>query len=1446
MKKQIWSVLFAAAAVLAILSANASAADASEIVYFELPAIDPCHPPMDSSAFGDSANAVQTVDSEYTAKCIDRLNLPQFAKDFYTLLEAESKPLSSSALGRDGLLIDPSGAAALTFDDGSAAYVMPVSYPEEAELWEDEILFADLGEFAANCIYAAFYAFDRDHPEVFWLDGYYAYNDVDNRVFNVILAARNPKAPEQENWDIRAEGYRDAGKIKAAITALNESVAAITAEADQKATNGEKIAYFNEWLTTHNQYNYIAIYDSSNESMEYDDIAHKSLGALTTADLQPGGGRTGINGPVCEGYARAMQLLCQQVDIPCVLADGNGHMWNCVKPDPEDPRWYAVDAAWNDPVPFEETDTPAPEEYAARTANSGSETTAYTLVGADTVVSSGQTETFRDRHPEENTVASASHVFIPPDMESELKMVPELNRLAYVDSISVSGLDVPANGAEADTTVTLLSEPKSGHHPMEAGDTDIFTEPAVTWSPAPADGKFIAGTAYTAAITYVPLRNGYGLTPDDASKIALPAGAESVTVDESGTIHVRFPETGPKKSQIILAEDMVCTYGDAGMEISASADCGTLTYAVTAGNDVVSIDDSGCISIKKAGTAVVTITSAETDIYAETTKQVMVTVNPKVLTPSINTPGTVTKVYDGGTAVNGDLSIALDGSRPGDDVTASAVYTYDSADVGTGKTIIASNIVLGGDQKDNYTLSAKTCTVIAGTITKSAPTLAFNAAYAPDKVYDREVIGDPVFTDLIITGASFSDVTFTWSEPPQDAGTYTLTARIEETPNTNAASAEKLVTIVPKTVADPLIALSADTFEYDGTAKEPVVTVKDGDVTIPEHEYAAAYSDNTNVGTAVVTVAGNADGNYILNAAKTYTITQAVLMDSDVTVAGNFTYNGTEQTPAVTVVKNGEILSENTDYMISYAPDCINAGTVTVTVAGAGNYGGTITQTYTIAKASVTVAAENKTAVQGAAMPELTWTGSLLGSDTWIEPPRVHCAVDNTNTAGSFPIIVSGADAGDNYDIICADGILDIIPDGLADSSADGDDLPKLPLVVPVSDGQISLQVSVSGYSAAVHSIDTSRLSSITGDLTLDFTSLDKSVYLVRLPADSIREIADAAQSQDNGLTGLSVKLTAGEISFDANALASLCAQAGSQVTVTISPVNITDLNARQREIVGNAPIFDLSVQSVGKPITDFSDGSATIALPYTLRSGEAPSGIEANYLDSTGSTRAYATAYDAQTETAVFTTSNLSLYFIDYNAPDSTPAEAPAAQEIPFADIEDGQWYFDAVQYVFEKGMMTGMTPTDFCPDVTTNRGMIVTMLYRLEGEPAAGPAGFADVPDGEWYADAVAWAEANNIVSGISRTSFAPLAPITRQQMAAILYRYAGYKGYDTGGSASLSGYTDILQIEAYAVPAMQWANAEGLITGTSPATLDPAGDATRAQVAAILMRFCENILK
>ena len=186
---------------------------------------------------------------------------------------------------------------------------------------------------------------------------------------------------------------------------------------------------------------------------------------------------------------------------------------------------------------------------------------------------------------------------------------------------------------------------------------------------------------------------------------------------------------------------------------------------------------------------------------------------------------------------------------------------------------------------------------------------------------------------------------------------------------------------------------------------------------------------------------------------------------------------------------------------------------------------------------------------------------------------------------------------------------------------------------------------------------------------------------------------------------------------------------------------------------------------------------------------------------------------------------------------------EEPVAE--PFIDVAEGDWFYDAVVYAYQNELMDGVGGNRFAPNSETTRAQLVTILYRLEGEPAvSGDLPFTDVEAGIWYTDAILWAAQNNIVNGVSDTEFAPGDDLTRQQLVTILYRYAEAKGYDVSASADLSGYPDAGQVQDYAQPAMAWAVAENIIQGMEDGTLKPAGNASRAQIATILMRFCEDV--
>jgi len=278
-----------------------------------------------------------------------------------------------------------------------------------------------------------------------------------------------------------------------------------------------------------------------------------------------------------------------------------------------------------------------------------------------------------------------------------------------------------------------------------------------------------------------------------------------------------------------------------------------------------------------AGTA--TVTATGTGIYLD-----MVTttfeITPKEITAALT--GTTSKTYDGTINPPTGLSLTLDGVIDGDDVTVSAgSIAYNSAGVQTADTITASGITLAGAAKDNYRLVSDTVSV-AGAITKSQPAIVFSSSYAPDKAYDGQEIGYPGASDLTVTGAAFADVEFTWSATPQNAGTYTLTATIPATDNTETATAQRTVTISREAVT-PAVTITPDSYEYTGSAIQPggnAVKALDGDKEIASTEYTLSYGENIHVGAGVP--------NAVVTLMRGTQVVAAERTDSN----GRFTFSG--------------------------------------------------------------------------------------------------------------------------------------------------------------------------------------------------------------------------------------------------------------------------------------------------------------------------------------------------------------------------------------------------------------------------------------------------------------------------------------------------------------------------------------------------------------------------
>ena len=334
----------------------------------------------------------------------------------------------------------------------------------------------------------------------------------------------------------------------------------------------------------------------------------------------------------------------------------------------------------------------------------------------------------------------------------------------------------------------------------------------------------------------------------------------------------------------------------------------------------------------------------------------------------------------------------------------------------------------------------------------------------------------------------------------------------------------------------------------------------------------------------------------------------------------------------------------------------------------------------------------------------------------------------------------------------------------------------------------------------------------------------------VNLPTEALKALAAVSNAK------LTIESSVASVTFDANALSDVLSQAGETFTLNAGKADMSDFTAAQLLGAGEGSVFDINITSDGNTITNFSNGTATVTLPYTLKADENASDIVVYYMADNGILDSQSTQYDAANRKATFTTSHFSIYVVD------------AAWANPFNDVYEGDWFYNAVRYANENSLMAGVSDTTFAPNMNLTRAMVVQMLYSLEGKPAVVSGGnFSDVKASDWYADAVNWAASKGIVSGYSETTYAPNDSVTREQLSLILYKYAQSKNVTVNDYSSLSGFVDAAKTSDWAEDAVEWAVGAGLIssTSTSTKTLDPTGTATRAQVAQIVANFVEQVM-
>ena len=410
-------------------------------------------------------------------------------------------------------------------------------------------------------------------------------------------------------------------------------------------------------------------------------------------------------------------------------------------------------------------------------------------------------------------------------------------------------------------------------------------------------------------------------------------------------------------------------------------------------------------------------------------------------------------------------------------------------------------------------------------------------------------------------------------------------------------------------------------------------------------------------------------------------------------------------------------------------------------------------------------------------------------------------------------------------------------------------------VTVPVSGDDKSVEVSakVSGSTATIDKIE--GLNKVldgdvdTGVVEIDLTALKKDIDTVKLPAAALEDIAKAAADGDNDVDGLAIKMDSGTVEFDADALEAIADQAsGSTIELKLEKSNANGLNSSQKDAVKDMDIhghFDLTLNG-GKAITDFKGGRVSVKIPFTVPSGKEAANFVVIYVANDGSVEEMRT--NCSGGYISFTTDHFSKYVIAYKAPEpvepveETPvaADCDGGSSCPahkFTDVNTSLWYHKAVDYAINNSLMSGVGENTFSPNANLSRAMLAQILYNLAGRPAAaGASDFNDVAEGMWYTNAIAWAAENGVVSGLGNGKFGPNDNITREQLAVMLYRYAG----SPAAGGSLDGFADAGKVSGYAQNGLVWATSNGVMSGKGGGMLDPQGLATRAEVAQMLYNY------
>lgn len=1368
---------------------------------------------------------------------------------------------------------------------------------------------------------AVWAAFNRDHPEVFWLSG--TQSTVTTTDYKTYLILSSSDA-----YDIRAKDdkgtadgvdYTDPAAIRSAITQVNDQIDAILKRAQNSESNAETVRIFNQWLTKNNGYN---------SSADLNHIAHDCRTCVSALAGTP----RGVTSPVCEGYARAFKVLCDKAGIPCTLVDGNArngqtdvkgeaHMWNYVQM--EDGNWYAVDVTWNDPL----MESPSGEITDA----DGSEE--YLLVGKNTEIDGLR---FIDSHPVTNRLTNDGVGFINgPALAEEAYKASTALALSYNIPSDVmvfeSGVIQPVvkNGTDGDAVRTY--EKISGEFPNGVvlnGDGSISY-------------NFIQATETSATVTIRLTEKQAGSTQQIVDCTVTFPPVKRLTLDvegfhfpgSDGLVYDGNPQSIPAVSYngtpAASSLEFTTTYEKNGETVAQPTDAGN--YIVYVSRD----QDDVYNKVDKTEVGTFTIQKAKLTASDDTQQDVVKGVgNFSEPTLSPNVAGEWNYTYNGESYSKADLQAVLAGmDTTAEPISVVAIFdpeseNYLSCTVTLHLTIVDVRFTVGGETASQ-----------SNAVTIEDHNLEYGAASWGNVV---AIKSDEIAAHLgeLICEAPTYTLDKELSEIPA-VGTHTVnvvfSGVIGGKEYTKVPVCTVTVTIRKKSIV-PIVEVAAGEYVYTGKEIRPAVTVKNGAVELPADQYTVEYTGNINAGEASVAVTPAENSSYDWTVATgTFTIEKAeyprqngeasakfgesgslnltkfapedseysiiteyisnpdsVLADEPViagstlswrfvddaekvgktagipirvthpnyndfqfdvilTVADKLTQELTYEDVTKTygnadfdhlvIGARGEVTYTSSDETVATIDEktgrvhIVGAGSchLIATAAGDADYqSASIEAALIVNPATITITAASYTITAGQAAPEL---GAELGKDYTvsglIDDDKLLITEENpimvkyetepdTSVVGTTAILISGGavpNSNYNAEIVYINGTLTVTRKHR----------PSRP-----SSGSSSSSGSGSSGSGSASKPDkkddgtkTTTKTGSDGTVTETTTRKDGSETVIETKPDGTVTTTD---SEADGTTTKTVEKS------DGSSEITLTQPDGTTATTMVDRDGRTESSVTiSKESAGGqrGGAIALPIPAV-RPNQDTSRApTVSVTLPSGAAAAvEVPvSGVTAGTVAIVVSPTGTETVLKASVPTgdgiAFRVSGDVTVKIVDNSK--------------SFSDVVPGDWHKNAVDFAVSRGLFNGTSSMTFTPDGTMTRGMIATVLHNLENNPAATAVStFTDVKRGDWYESALQWASGKGLISGYGNGRVGPNDPITREQLAVILWKYAG----SPAASGSLA-FSDSLSISDYAETAMLWATQNGILSGSN-SSLNPTASASRAQVAQMLMNYMETTIQ